>query len=133
MATKTIEEFCAIGRRKEASARVRLRPGSGKIEINGRKLENYFPTDVLRHYVLQPQVITGTTDKYDVVANIAGGGQMGQAFALRHGISRALLLVQAELRATLKTAGLLTRDARVKERKKYGQPGARRRFQFSKR
>ncbi|MFA4945585.1 MAG: 30S ribosomal protein S9 [Lentisphaeria bacterium] len=133
MATKTVEEFWATGRRKEASARVCLRPGSGKVEVNGRPLDAYFATDVLRNYVTQPFQITGLADKFDVVANIAGGGSVGQTFALRHSIARALLLAQPELRPTLKAAGLLTRDARVKERKKYGQPGARKRFQFSKR
>lgn len=133
MATKTVEEFWATGRRKEASARVRLTPGSGKIEVNGRKLEDYFATDMLRSYVTQPMTISGTTGKFDILANIKGGGSMGQTFALRHGITRALMLAQPELRGTLKAAGLVTRDARVKERKKYGQPGARARFQFSKR
>lgn len=130
---KTIEEFWAVGRRKEASARVCLRPGSGKITVNGREFANYFPTEVLRNYVLEPLRVTGSAEKFDVIANIAGGGQMGQTFAMRHGVSRALLLVDPEQRGTLKTAGMLTRDARVKERKKYGQPGARKRFQFSKR
>jgi len=131
--TKTVEEFWTVGRRKEASARVRLRHGSGKIEVNGRAFDSYFPKDVQRSYVLQPLTITGTTEKFDILANIVGGGTVGQTFALRHGIARALLLVQPELRAVLKASGLLTRDARVKERKKYGRPGARARFQFSKR
>lgn len=133
MATKTVEEFWATGRRKEASARVRLTAGSGKIEVNGRKLDDYFATDMLRSYVTQPLTITGTTGKFDILANIKGGGSVGQTFALRHGITRALMLAQPELRGTLKAAGLVTRDSRVKERKKYGQPGARARFQFSKR
>ena len=130
---RTTAENCAVGRRKEAVARVRLRAGSGKVEINGRTFENYFVTDVLRTYVTQPLTISGTIGKYDVVANLDGGGSVGQAFALRHGIARALIQAQPELRSVLKASGLLTRDSRVKERKKYGQPGARRRFQFSKR
>jgi small subunit ribosomal protein S9 len=130
---KPAPETCAIGRRKEAVARVRIRAGSGKIEINHRGFENYFPTDVLRAYVGQPLTISGTIGKYDIAAQIDGGGPCGQAFALRHGIARALIQAQPELRGVLKASGLLTRDARVKERKKYGQPGARRRFQFSKR
>ena len=130
---KQVEEFCAVGRRKEASARVRLRPGSGKIVVNGRDLDNYLPTDMLRQYVYQPLKITGTEGKYDILVNADGGGQVGQTFAIRHGITRALLKALPEQRGVLKAAGLVTRDARVKERKKYGQPGARRRFQFSKR
>jgi small subunit ribosomal protein S9 len=112
---------------------VRLSAGSGKVEINGRTFENYFSTQVLRAYVVQPLNISGTFGKYDISANLDGGGTVGQAFALRHGITRALMLAQPELRAVLKASGLVTRDARVKERKKYGQPGARARFQFSKR
>ena len=130
---KQVEEFCAVGRRKEASARVRIRLGSGKVEVNGRELNNYLPTDLLRQYVFQPMKITGTEGKYDVFVNVNGGGQVGQTFAIRHGITRALMLAQPEQRGVLKAAGLVTRDARVKERKKYGQPGARARFQFSKR
>ena len=130
---KTVPTNCAIGRRKEAVARVRLSAGSGKVEINGRTFENYFSTAVLRAYVCQPLNISGTFGKYDISANLDGGGTVGQAFALRHGITRALMLAQPELRGVLKASGLVTRDARVKERKKYGQPGARARFQFSKR
>lgn len=121
------------GRRKTATARVFLRAGSGAIQINGRDFENYFPSDVLRMVVRQPLVLTETAERVDVVATVEGGGIAGQAGAVRHGISRALLELDGELRDRLKTAGLLTRDPRKKERKKYGQPGARKRFQFSKR
>jgi small subunit ribosomal protein S9 len=121
------------GRRKTATARVFLRPGGGAIQVNGRALENYFPSDILRMVVRQPLVLTETTERFDIVATVEGGGIAGQAGAVRHGISRALLEVDAELRDRLKSAGLLTRDPRKKERKKYGQPGARKRFQFSKR
>jgi len=121
------------GRRKTATARVFLRAGSGAIQINGRDFESYFPSDVLRMVVRQPLVLTETAERVDVVATVEGGGIAGQAGAVRHGISRALLELDGELRDRLKTAGLLTRDPRKKERKKYGQPGARKRFQFSKR
>ncbi|MBI3417424.1 MAG: 30S ribosomal protein S9 [Verrucomicrobia bacterium] len=126
-------EFLGTGRRKTSVARVRLATGSGKVVINGRALENYFLTDSLRGVVLQPLVLTESLTKYDVRVNVCGGGISGQAGAVRHGISRALLKVDANLRPTLKRDGLLTRDPRMKERKKYGQPGARKRFQFSKR
>ena len=121
------------GRRKEAVARVFLRPGSGEMTVNGRTLENYFPNNVLRMVVRHPLQLTETTDKFDITVTVEGGGSTGQAGAVRHGISRALLGFNAELRESLKAAGLLTRDSRVKERKKYGQKGARARFQFSKR
>jgi small subunit ribosomal protein S9 len=133
MAESKVTEFVATGRRKTAVARVRLASGSGKILINGRKLDNYFTTEVLRGMVNQPCTITQTAAKFDIRVNVAGGGPAGQAGAVRHGISRALLLVDAALRPALKADGLLTRDPRMKERKKYGQPGARKRFQFSKR
>jgi small subunit ribosomal protein S9 len=133
MAASKVTEFVATGRRKTAVARVRLASGSGKILINGRALENYFPTEVLRGMVVQPFNTSQTSNKFDARVNVAGGGPAGQAGAVRHGISRALLLVDANLRPTLKADGLLTRDPRMKERKKYGQPGARKRFQFSKR
>jgi small subunit ribosomal protein S9 len=126
-------EFLGTGRRKTSIARVRLSSGSGKVTVNGRAFENYFPTDSLRMVVQQPFVITNMTDKFDVRVNVTGGGPAGQAGAVRHGISRALLLVDAALRPPLKAEGLLTRDPRMRERKKYGQPGARKRFQFSKR
>src|SRR6476660_132270 len=132
MAAPKITEFVATGRRKTAVARVRLASGSGKIVINGRALENYFPTEVLRGMVIQPFNTSQTSNKFDARVNVAGGGPAGQAGAVRHGISRALLLADANLRPTLKADGLLTRDPRMKERKKYGQPGARKRFQFSK-
>jgi len=126
-------EFLGTGRRKTSVARVRLSSGSGKVTVNGRAFENYFPTDSLRMVVQQPLVVTNNTDKFDVRVNVSGGGPAGQAGAVRHGIARALLLADAALRPSLKAEGLLTRDPRMKERKKYGQPGARKRFQFSKR
>jgi small subunit ribosomal protein S9 len=126
-------EFLATGRRKTSVARVRLATGSGKITVNGRAFENYFPLETLRGVVTQPFVITGLTGKYDARINVSGGGPSGQAGAVRHGIARALLTVDANLRPQLKAEGFLTRDPRMKERKKYGQPGARKRFQFSKR
>jgi small subunit ribosomal protein S9 len=125
--------FYGTGRRKTATARVFLRPGTGAVQVNGRDLEGYFPSDILRMVVRQPLVLTETAEKLDVVATVAGGGFTGQAGAVRHGISRALLEFDSALRERLKAAGLLTRDPRKKERKKYGQPGARKRFQFSKR
>jgi len=125
--------FYGTGRRKTATARVFLRPGSGGVQVNGRDLETYFPSDILRMVVRQPLVLTETAERVDVVATVEGGGYAGQAGAVRHGISRALLEFDGELRERLKSAGLLTRDPRKKERKKYGQPGARKRFQFSKR
>ena len=132
MATKT-PEFLGTGRRKTAIARVRLATGSGKITVNGRPIENYFPLDTLRSTVTQPLTLTGTADKLDVRVNVTGGGPNGQAGATRHGIARALLKFDANLRPQLKKEGFLTRDPRERERKKYGQPGARKRFQFSKR
>jgi small subunit ribosomal protein S9 len=126
-------EFLGTGRRKTAIARVRLASGTGKIQVNGRAFETYFPTDSLRGVVTQPLTITGTADKFDVRVNVVGGGPNGQAGAVRHGIARALLLADANFRAPLKAEGYLTRDPRMRERKKYGQPGARKRFQFSKR
>ena len=121
------------GRRKSASARVRLTAGAGKILINGRPFENYFPMESLRVVASQPLTVTGTAEKYDAQITVTGGGPTGQAGAVRHGLARALLTVDANLRAVLKAEGLLTRDSRMKERKKYGQPGARKRFQYSKR
>ena len=123
----------ATGRRKTAIARVRLATGSGKITVNGRAVESYFPLDTLRATVSQPLTVTGTADKLDVRVNVTGGGPNGQAGATRHGIARALLKFDANLRPALKAEGFLTRDPRERERKKYGQPGARKRFQFSKR
>lgn len=133
MAETTSSHFLGTGRRKTAVARVRLLPGSGKITINGRPFENYFVTDLLRMTATRPLTLTETASKFDVVVNLIGGGPTGQAGALRHGLARALIRADANLRPVLKADGLLTRDPRMKERKKYGQPGARKRFQFSKR
>ena len=121
------------GRRKSATARVRLAAGTGKLLVNGRPFENYFPTESLRVVATQPLTITGMAGKYDAHITVAGGGPNGQAGAVRHGLARALLTVDVNLRPILKSEGLLTRDSRMKERKKYGQPGARKRFQYSKR
>jgi len=132
MATKT-PEFLGTGRRKTSIARVRIATGSGKITVNGRAFDNYFPLETLRSTVSSPLTVTGTSDKLDVRVNVTGGGPNGQAGAVRHGISRALLQFDVNLRPALKAEGFLTRDSRMKERKKYGQPGARKRFQFSKR
>jgi len=133
MANPKITEFQGTGRRKTAVARVRLATGSGKITVNGRAFEVYFPLDTLRSTASQPLTVTATNDKLDVRVNVTGGGPNGQAGAVRHGISRALLKFDAALRPALKAEGFLTRDPRMRERKKYGQPGARKRFQFSKR
>ncbi|MFP4599474.1 MAG: 30S ribosomal protein S9 [Persicimonas sp.] len=133
MATK-IEQFHAIGRRKSASARVFLRPGgSGKITVNREDADSYFARDTLMMILRQPLELVEMTDKFDVLATVHGGGKSGQADAVKLGIARALELFDADLRPQLKAGGFLTRDARVKERKKYGQKGARARFQFSKR
>ena len=133
MAAKTTNDFIGTGRRKTSVARVRLATGSGKITVNGRPFENYFPLETLRATVSQPLILTATAEKLDASINISGGGPNGQAGAARHGIARALLKFDANLRPQLKAEGFLTRDSRMKERKKYGQPGARKRFQFSKR
>jgi len=121
------------GRRKNATARTRLYNGSGNIEINGRPIESYFPRKTLQMIVRQPLALTKLIDKFDIKVNVQGGGVTGQAEAVRHGIARALLDADANLRASLKRAGFLTRDARKKERKKYGQRAARARYQYSKR
>lgn len=121
------------GRRKTSSARVFLRPGSGQIEINGRTLDDYFPDRVMQMIARQPLTVVDKEDSFDVMVTVEGGGSAGQAGAIRHGLARALVETDAELRPPLKAAGLLTRDPRKKERKKYGQKGARARFQFSKR
>lgn len=126
-------EFQGTGRRKAAIARVRLLPGKGKITVNEKDLEDYFGLETLKVIVRNPLIITETLGKFDVSVNVHGGGYTGQAGAIRHGISRALLKVDNELRAVLKKAGFLTRDPRMKERKKYGLKGARRAPQFSKR
>ena len=123
----------ATGKRKSSIARVRLTPGTGSIIVNGRQVDEYFPRPALQILVRKPMELTESLERYDVVANVHGGGVAGQAGALRHGIARAIEKDDGAQRTTLKRAGLLTRDARVKERKKYGQKGARARFQFSKR
>ncbi len=128
-----VPQFLGTGRRKTAVARVRLASGTGKILINGRAFENYFPLEGLRNVATQPLTLTGLADKYDVRVTVSGGGPNGQAVAVRHGLARALLVVDANLRPALKAEGFLTRDSRMRERKKYGQPGARKRFQYSKR
>ena len=133
MAETKIPEYLGTGRRKTAVARVRLASGTGKITVNGRPFENYFPVETLRSVAAQALTVTGTAGKLDVRVNVSGGGPNGQAGAVRHGISRALLRFDANLRPTLKAEGFLTRDPRMRERKKYGQPGARKRYQFSKR
>jgi small subunit ribosomal protein S9 len=126
-------QYIGTGRRKSSVARVRLVPGTGKIIINEREITDYIPFAALREVVMQPLVATENVGNYDVLVNVNGGGYTGQAGAIRHGIARALLQVDPEYRPTLKRAGLLTRDARMKERKKYGLKGARKAPQFSKR
>jgi len=126
-------QYYGTGRRKTSTARVFLRPGSGAISINRRTFDAFFPTEALRTEIRQPLVLTETADKFDILATVAGGGVSGQAGAVRLGIARALVGYNLELRKKLKDEGLLTRDARAKERKKYGMAGARKRFQFSKR
>ena len=129
-----IEQYYGTGRRKSSVARVRLVPGNGKITVNGRDIDEYFGLDTLKLIVRQPLVLTKTADKFDVIVNVNGGGFTGQAGAIRHGVSRALLEVDTDAyRADLKAAGFLTRDSRMKERKKYGLKAARRAPQFSKR
>ena len=128
-----IQEFLGTGRRKTAVARVRLAAGAGKFTVNGRTLDKYFLTETQRTQVLLPLSLTETAAKFDVRVNVSGGGPNGQAGAVRHGIARALLKADINLRPALKAEGLLTRDPRMRERKKYGQPGARKRFQYSKR
>jgi len=126
-------QYYGTGRRKTAVARVYLRPGSGKIVVNRRDFDEFFPNRVLKMVIRQPLLLTETADKFDILVNVVGGGTSGQAGAIRHGISRALLEFNSELRPKLKSVGFLTRDARKVERKKPGQPKARKRFQFSKR
>ena len=133
MYTSAKPYFYGTGRRKSSVARVRLYPGSGKITINGRDVEDYFGLETLKLIINQPFGVTGTEGKFDIVANVRGGGISGQAGAIRHGVSRALLLADDSYRTLLKKAGFLTRDPRMKERKKYGLKGARRAPQFSKR
>lgn len=126
-------QYYGTGRRKTSTARVYLRPGTGEVVINRQPFERYFPNQTLRMVIRQPMQLTETSNKFDLLVNVDGGGLSGQAGAIRHGITRALLEFNADLRRTLKQAGLITRDPRIKERKKYGQKGARKRFQFSKR
>ena len=128
-----VPQHLGTGRRKSAVARVRLAAGTGKILVNGRPFETYFPVESLRVAATQPLTVTGSADKFDAHVIVTGGGPTGQAGAVRHGLARALLAVDVNLRPVLKAEGLLTRDPRMKERKKYGQPGARKRFQYSKR
>ena len=130
---KKSEFWSAIGRRKLSSARVRITKGKGEITINKRKIDNYFGRDTMKMVMRQPLELVGLSGKYDIFANVHGGGLTGQAGAIRLGIARCLEKIDPELRTPLKKAGMLTRDSRTVERKKYGQPGARKKFQFSKR
>lgn len=129
----TTEIAAATGRRKTAVARVRLSPGTGKCLVNKREMKAYFPSEAIQSYIVQPLQLTNTADKYDILVMAKGGGPAGQAGAVRHALARALTLADGSLREVLKNSGCLTRDSRMKERKKPGQPGARKRFQFSKR
>lgn len=131
--TQTQQRYYATGKRKSAIARVYMKSGSGNILVNKRSYEEYFTRPSLKMIIKQPFEITGKDGQFDLYVNVSGGGVAGQAGAVKHGISKALLEYDAQLRPILKKAGFLTRDARIKERKKYGQPGARKRFQFSKR
>jgi len=126
-------QYYGTGRRKTSTARVYLRAGGGDFKINRKSFDQYFPNETLRMIIQQPLKLTETATKFDVLINVRGGGPAGQAGAIRHGITRALMEYNADLRPALKEAGLVTRDPRIKERKKYGQKGARKRFQFSKR
>jgi small subunit ribosomal protein S9 len=132
LSDKALQSY-GTGRRKTATARVYLRPGRGEIRINARTFDDYFPSDVQKMVIRQPLIITETADKFDLLVRVSGGGSTGQAGAIRHGIARALCEQNPDHRAKLKAAGFLTRDPRKVERKKYGRPGARKRFQFSKR
>lgn len=132
-AVKKTNEFAATGRRKTSVARVRLVKGSGKITVNGLEAKDYFGTKDMLDTVSRPLVMTDRADQYDMIISVKGGGKSGQCGAIAHGASRALIVAEEELKPTLKQAGMLTRDARMKERKKPGQPGARKKFQFSKR
>ena len=126
-------QYYGTGRRKTSTARVYLRPGAGEVLVNRKPFDKYFPNETLRMIIRQPLQLTETTTKFDLLISVSGGGPSGQAGAIRHGITRALMEFNADLRPMLKQAGLVTRDPRIKERKKYGQKGARKRFQFSKR
>jgi small subunit ribosomal protein S9 len=128
-----VDRFYGTGRRKTSIARVWIRHGSGRVVINRRAFEDYFPRETLRMIIAQPLQVTNTEGQFDVLATVIGGGPTGQAGALRHGLARALVRFDENLRQVLKKAGLLTRDPRMRERKKYGQPGARQKFQYSKR
>jgi len=130
---KTLVQYYGTGRRKSATARVFLRPGTGRLFVNAREIDSYFPRGTLKMDLRQPLDLTGTADDFDALITVRGGGESGQAGAIRLGIARALIKFNPDYRGVLKTAGMLTRDARKVERKKYGQRGARRRFQFSKR
>jgi small subunit ribosomal protein S9 len=131
--TGTLEEYVATGRRKTAVASVRMRPGAGSTRVNGRDGKEFFNTEILYMKAMEPLEVVGMTGRFDIVARVKGGGITGQAGAFRHGLAKALTLFDPALRSQLKHVGFLTRDPRMKERKKYGQPGARARFQFSKR
>ena len=133
MSAANVSRYYATGKRKNSIARVWMMPGSGKVTINDKTMDQYFGRAVLKMIIRQPFEVTGTTDKFDVLATVMGSGETGQAGAVRHGISKALLAVDTEAKGKLRKEGLLTRDPRSKERKKYGQKGARARFQFSKR
>jgi small subunit ribosomal protein S9 len=126
-------QYYGTGKRKRAVARVYLRPGNGEVTVNDVAFDTYFPNEMLKMIIKQPLALTETADKFDIYVRVSGGGISGQSGAIRHGLARALLDYNKELRPRLKTASMLTRDSRIKERKKYGQRGARRRFQFSKR
>ena len=128
-----LDRFYGTGRRKTSVARVWIRPGAGRIVVNRRAFEDYFPRETLRMIIAQPLQVTGTAGQLDITITVGGGGPTGQAGAVRHGISRALARFDEKFRLPLKKAGLLTRDPRMRERKKYGQPGARQKFQYSKR
>jgi small subunit ribosomal protein S9 len=128
-----LDRFYATGRRKTSVARVWIRPGAGRIVVNRRAFEDYFPRETLRMIIAQPLEVTSTVGQFDIFATVVGGGPTGQAGAVRHGLSRALARFDEKFRLPLKKAGLLTRDPRMRERKKYGQPGARQKFQYSKR
>jgi small subunit ribosomal protein S9 len=130
---KATPVYYATGRRKRATARVYMRPGNGQFLVNKRTLDEFFPRETLKMIIHQPLQLTEMDGSMDIYVNVRGGGPAGQAGAIKHGISRALTEVNGDFRPILKKAGFLTRDARIKERKKYGQPGARKRFQFSKR
>jgi small subunit ribosomal protein S9 len=128
-----VDRFYATGRRKTSVARVWIRPGAGRIVVNRRAFEDYFPRETLRMIIAQPLEVTSTVGQFDIFVTVGGGGPTGQAGAVRHGLSRALAKFDEKFRIPLKKAGLLTRDPRMRERKKYGQPGARQKFQYSKR